>query len=272
MNKTIVLKKMSSEPGAPVRYYLDGFNMNFFLNRRISVKFEGFQCSNCKGYKPIFRQGYCQSCFFDIPQAADWIMRPELSKAHLDAEDRDLAYEKRVQLQPHIVYLVNSSNVKVGVTIKKQVPTRYIDQGADEAIEVLEVPNRYLAGVAQVAIKKHMSDKSNWRGMLQGNSSKNINMHNYYDLCKNIIESNPEINELLGPYFIKKNEALTKSLFFDYPINQSRIRRVQSLNMSKKKNFNGKLTGIKGQYLVFNNRDVLNVRSNEGLILNIKTI
>ena len=199
-------------------------------------------------------------------------MRPELSKAHLGEEDRDLAYEKSVQLQPHIVYLANSSNVKVGVTRKQQVPTRYIDQGADEAIEVIEVPNRYLAGVAQVAIKKHMSDKSNWRRMLQGNSSKNINLHNYYDLCKNIIESNPEINELLGPYFIKKNEALTKSLFFDYPINQSRIKRVQSLNMSKKKNFNGKLTGIKGQYLVFNNREVLNVRSNEGLILNIKTI
>lgn len=272
MNKTIVLKKMSSEPGAPVRYYLDGFNMNFFLNRRISVKFEGFQCLICKGYKPIFRQGACKSCFFELPQTADWVMRPELSKAHLNIEDRDIVFERKIQLQPHIVYIVNSSNVKVGVVRKKQLITRCIDMGADEVIQILKVPNRYLAGVAQVAIKKHMSDKTNWRGMLQGNSSKNINLHNYYDLCKNIIESNPEINELLGPYFIKKNEALTKSLFFDYPINQSRIRRVQSLNMSKKKNFNGKLTGIKGQYLVFNNRDVLNVRSNEGLILNIKTI
>jgi hypothetical protein len=144
--------------------------------------------------------------------------------------------------------------------------------GADEVIQILKVPNRYLAGVAQVAIKEHMSDKTNWRRMLQGNSSKNINLHNYYDLCKNIIESNLKINELLSPYFIKKNEALTKSLIFDYPINQSRIKRVQNLIMSKKKNFNGKLTGIKGQYLVFNNREVLNVKSNKGVILNIKTI
>ena len=63
-----------------------------------------------------------------------------------------------------------------------------------------------------------------------------------------------------------------KTLLFDYPINQSIIKRVQILNMSKKLNFNGKLTGIKGQYLVFNNRDVLNIRTNEGLVLNITTI
>ena len=272
MNKTIVIKKMRSEPGTPVRYYLDGFNMNFFLNRRVSVKFEGFQCLNCKGYKPIYRQGVCKSCFFELPQTADWVIRPELSKAHLNIEDRDIAFERKIQLQPHIVYLANSSNVKVGVTRKQQVPTRWIDQGADEVIQILKVPNRYLAGLAQVAIQEHMSDKTNWRKMLQGNSSKNINMHNYYDLCKNIIESNSELNELLTPYFIDKYEALAKSLFFDYPINQSRIKKVKSLNISKKKNFNGVLTGIKGQYLVFNNLDVLNVRLNEGLILNIKTI
>ena len=80
-------------------------------------------------------------------------MRPELSKAHLDQEERDLDYEKRVQLQPHIVYLANSSNVKVGVTRKTQVPTRWIDQGAQEALEIVEVPNRYLAGSQKLHLK-----------------------------------------------------------------------------------------------------------------------
>ena len=109
--------------------------------------------------------------FFRTPQAADWIMRPELSKAHLDQEERDLDYEKRVQLQPHIVYLANSSNVKVGVTRKTQVPTRWIDQGAQEALEIVEVPNRYLAGVTEVALKKYVSDKTNWREMLKGTAT-----------------------------------------------------------------------------------------------------
>ena len=85
----------------------------------------------------------------------------------MDKEDRDLEYEKKVQLQPHIVYLANSSNVKVGVTRKSQVPTRWIDQGAHEAIEIVEVPNRYLAGITEIALKDYVADKTNWRKMLQ---------------------------------------------------------------------------------------------------------
>ena len=264
MNKTIVIsKKMSSEPGTPVRYYLDGFNLNFFLNRRISVKFEGFQCVQCKGYEPIFRQGFCKPCFFEMPSAGDWVMRPELSKAHLDIEDRDLTYEKKVQLQPHIVYLAVSSGLKVGVTRKTQVPTRWIDQGAHQTIPIVEVPNRYLAGITEVALKAHYSDKTNWRQMLtQTPQPKDL-----------IAERERALTHLPDEVKDYASSALQeKTLLFDYPINQSRIKRLQILKMSKEKNFNGMLTGIKAQYLVFNNRHVLNIRNNEGLILNIKII
>ena len=272
MNKIIVLRKMISEHGIPVRYYLDGFNMNYFIGRRIVVKFEGYECLNCQKTEPIFRQGFCKKCFFESPQAGDWVMRPELSKAHLDIEDRDLAYEKKVQLQPHIVYLALSSHLKVGITRKSQVPTRWIDQGADQVMALLEVPNRYLAGVGEIALKEHFSDKTNWRKMLQGNNDIDIDLGKCFDLCENTIQSNAELNELLNPYIISKHDALSKLLIFDYPINQSRIKKVNSLNMSKKKIYNGILTGIKGQYLIFNNLDVLNIRSNEGLVLNITTI
>jgi hypothetical protein len=68
-------------------------------------------------------------------------------------------------LQPHIVYLALSSEVKVGVTRKTQVPTRWIDQGAIEAVSIVEVPNRYLAGITEVALKNY-ADKTNWRKML----------------------------------------------------------------------------------------------------------
>jgi len=120
-----VLRKMMTELGPPVQYYLqlenDFINVNQLLDKTLEINFLKFECLNCHLDKPIYRQGFCKSCFFDIPQAADWIMRPELSTAHLNKEDRDLAYEKKVQLQPHIVYLANSSNVKVGVTRKAQV-------------------------------------------------------------------------------------------------------------------------------------------------------
>ena len=71
-----------------------------------------------------------------------------------------------LSLTPHIVYLANSSNIKVGVTRKTQVPTRWIDQGAHEAVAMLETPNRYLAGIAEVALKEYVADKTNWRKML----------------------------------------------------------------------------------------------------------
>jgi hypothetical protein len=103
-----------------------------------------------------------------------------LSTAHLGKEDRDLGYEKEVQLQPHVVYLANSSNVKVGVTRSVQIPTRWIDQGAHEAIPVVEVPNRYLAGITEVALKSHVSDKTNWRKMLT-NDIKDLDLKTIRD-------------------------------------------------------------------------------------------
>lgn len=152
-----VLKKMSTHYKKPIQYFLnlerDFLHINQLLGKNIQIQFEKYQCLNCGANKKIFRQGFCYDCFQETPRAGDWIMKPELSKAHLDEEDRDLAYEKKVQLQPHIVYLANSSSVKVGVTRKSQVPTRWIDQGAHEAIQILETPNRYLAGIAEVALK-----------------------------------------------------------------------------------------------------------------------
>ena len=161
-----VLNKMQTQFETPIQYFLifqDSFlNVNQLLNKNIEINFVGFQCLNCGKKKKIFRQGFCYDCFFSSPAVGDWIMKPELSTAHLDIEDRDLAYEKRVQLQPHVVYLALSSEVKVGVTRKTQVPTRWIDQGAVQAIPIVEVPNRYLAGITEVALKNHFADKTNF--------------------------------------------------------------------------------------------------------------
>ena len=200
-----VLTKMETEFSQPIQYFLvlenDVLNMNQLLNKTLTLSFVKYQCLNCSSEAPIFRQGFCKSCFFELPQAADWIMRPELSKAHLDQEERDLDYEKRVQLQPHIVYLANSSNVKVGVTRKTQVPTRWIDQGAQEALEIVEVPNRYLAGVTEVALKKYVSDKTNWREMLKGTATDE-NLEDWRQRLETYI---PEETK---PYFLANQKSL----------------------------------------------------------------
>lgn len=251
-----VLRKMQTEIGSPIQYYLvfesDFLNLNQVLNKEVSIDFIKHQCLNCGNDRPIFRQGFCKSCFFEIPSAGDWIMRPELSTAHLDKEDRDLVYEKRVQLQPHIVYLANSSNVKVGVTRKTQVPTRWIDQGAHEAIEIVEVPNRYLAGITEVALKDHVGDKTNWRKMLT-NTVDDENLVEWRAKLKQYIPEEAQ------QYFLENNfETHMQFPVLRYPEN------VKSLNLDKTPNYKGILKGIKGQYLIFEDNTVFNVRSNEG--------
>ena len=257
-----VLRKMMTEIGDEVHYYLDMktdfLNMNQLIAKEVTLSFVSYECLHCHLEKKIYRQGYCQSCFFDIPQAADWIMRPELSKAHLDIEDRDLAYEKKVQLQPHIVYLANSSNVKVGVTRKQQVPTRWIDQGAHEAIEIVEVPNRYLAGITEVALKEHVADKTNWRKMLK-NDIEDESLITWRNKLKQFIP------EEVMPYFIESN---TETLI-NFPVTQYPTK-PKSLNLIKTPTYTGTLVGIKGQYLIFEDETVFNVRSNEGLVVKIE--
>jgi hypothetical protein len=259
-----VLTKMETEFLDPIQYYLvfehDFINMNQLLGKSLQIEFVGFQCLNCGLNKPIFRQGFCKSCFFDIPQAADWIMRPELSTAHLDKEDRDLDYEKKVQLQPHIVYLANSSNVKVGVTRKSQVPTRWIDQGAHEAIEIVEVPNRYLAGITEVALKNHVGDKTNWRTMLK-NDIQDENLVEWRERLKQFIPDEAK------DYFIANNSETN----LEFPV-EKYPEKPKSLNIVKAERYTGKLLGIKGQYLIFEDDTVFNIRSSEGLVVRIEIL
>ena len=256
-----VLRKMQTEMGHPIQYYMlfeDNFlNVNQVLNKQLKIDFIKFQCLNCGEDRPIFRQGFCKTCFFETPSAGDWIMRPELSTAHLGKEDRDLDYEKKVQLQPHIVYLANSSNIKVGVTRKTQVPTRWIDQGAHEAIEIVEVPNRYLAGLTEVSLKDHIGDKTNWRKMLT-NDVDDEDLVAWRNKLKQYIPL--EAKE----YFIENNnETHMEFPVLKYP------EKVKSLNLGKTPSYEGILRGIKGQYLIFEDNTVFNVRGSEGLFISL---
>ena len=256
-----VLTKMQTEFQDPIQYYLvfknDFIHVNQLIGKNIAMTFVGEQCLSCGLNREIYRQGFCKSCFFDMPNAGNWIMRPELSTAHLDKEDRDLEYEKKVQLQPHIVYLANSSNVKVGVTRKTQVPTRWIDQGAHEAIEIVEVPNRYLAGITEVALKDFVADKTNWRKMLK-NDIEDENLIEWRDKLKS------HIPEEAKDYFIEHNEET----HLHFPVNQY-PEKPKSLNIKKDGTYSGKLVGVKGQYFIFEDNTVFNIRANEGKVVEI---
>lgn len=257
-----VLQKMDTELAQKVQYHLklDGETvyMNDLLDREITLRLQGSRCLCCGKERSIFRQGFCYPCFFSSPRTGAWVMKPELCTAHLGIEDRDLEYEKEIQLTPHIVYLANSGDVKVGITRKTQIPTRWIDQGAHLALPILEVPNRYLSGVAEIALKTRVSDRTNWRNMLRNKIRK-------VDLESVRQELESALPEEVAEYFMPDSEPIK----IEFPVLQY-PQKVKSFNFKKEKELSGILKGIKGQYLIFEDDTVINIRSNSGYVVELE--
>lgn len=264
MQFTGPIKKMHAKLGVEVEYHLpigdELINMNQFIGKEISLAFQQkIICIKC-GRETVksFNQGFCYPCFRDAPEAADWFIHPEKSKAHLGIEDRDLAYEEEVQLAPHLVYLSLTSSIKVGVTRDTQIPTRWIDQGAVKAIKLAITPNRYLAGMIEVSLKNHMADKTNWRNML-------MNVYPDIDLIKKKKETKDLLASQYHQYIVKQDEVLSINFpVLNYPV------KVKSIGFDDVPEYTGKLVGIKGQYLLFANGIVLNIRKHGGYVIELR--
>jgi hypothetical protein len=256
------IRKMITQLAEPVQYYLnisgDIIHLNELFGKKISIQHIGYQCIECGSSDPVFRMGFCKKCFFESPFASDSILKPELSTAHLGVEERNLEIEKNIQLQPHIVYLAYTGDVKVGVTRESQIPTRWIDQGATFALPIARTENRYEAGVIEVALKQHISDKTNWRKMLQNEYEDEIDLIGF----RNKIES-------LFPVESRKfaiNEEKIWKIDFPYTAPE----KILAFTLDKHPKFSGILQGIKGQYLCFQDGNVINIRNHEGYIVDIE--
>jgi hypothetical protein len=158
------------------------------------------------------------------------------------------------------VYLAISSGLKVGVTRSSQVPTRWIDQGAWKAIRLAKTPNRFLAGQIEVEMKAKMSDKTNWRHMLTNEIDRNIDLVEEKNIASGFLKK--ELSKYLSP-----DDEITE---INYPVLQYPAK-VKSLSLDKLNNIGGKLIGIKGQYLIFSNGSVLNIRKHNGYLINLET-
>lgn len=256
------IRKMITENTSPVHYYLnlkdDYLDVNQQIGKKIRVIHDHNECLNCGLDHLIYRMGYCKSCFYTVPEANENIIRPELSKAHLGIEDRNLEWEMKFQLQPHIVYLAVSSDIKVGVTREQQLYTRWIDQGASYATVFAKTDNRYEAGVIEVALKNYVADKTGYQKMLK-NEVPEIDLIQQKDNLKLYI---PE--EMLR-FYVPDTRIFT----FEYPV-EIYPPKIKSLNLLKQSEYEGKLVGIKGQYWIFEDGTVWNVRGHEGFYVKIE--
>lgn len=251
----IVLSRMSTHHADPITYHLsNGLLLNDFIGKQLHLKFTGrIFCRTCsKITKKSFGEGFCFACFTNAPEASPCILHPELCEAHL-GKGRDLAYEEKNHNQSHFVYLAATDKVKVGVTRSTQIPTRWIDQGAREAIILAETPNRYLAGVIEVALKEMFSDKTHWQNMLRDIQEQSI------DLVQEKWELLETLPEDIGQYFTEDESTY----LFQYPV-EKYPEKVTALNLDKTNEIQGTLTGIRGQYLYIDHQNVFNVRRHTG--------
>lgn len=257
------ISKMHSKLSDQVIYHLPledmRIPMNELIGKNISLKFENeIYCTECGKKTNKSFQGFCWNCFSTSPEAADCILRPELCLAH-EGKGRDIEWEKAHHLQEHFVYLALSSEIKVGVTRSTQVPTRWIDQGASSVIRFAKVPYRQLAGVIEVALKEHFTDKTSWQKMLKGEILEGANL----------IEEKWRVEESLPkdlkPYF-SEDDSITN---IDYPVLKY-PDKVKSIDFEKQNLLAGKLMGIKGQYLIMEDNSVLNIRKHSGYVVSVE--
>ena len=254
--------KMRTEFASPVKYFLplgnDEVFMNELLGKEVKFYFTGqINCISCgKMTKTSFGQGFCYNCLQTAPEASESVMRPELSKAHFGIA-RDIEWAKEHDLIDHFVYLAASSDLKVGVTRHHQMPTRWIDQGASSAVVLARTPNRHIAGVMEVWLKQFYTDKTNWREMLQ-------NKMIHYNLQEEKVKAMELLTKELQKYYQEESEIIT----INYPVMNYPVR-ITSLSFDKTPEISGRLTGIKGQYLIFDDGSVLNIRKHNGYYIRI---
>lgn len=251
------LSKLKSESTNPITYTLhldeEQIVLNTLLGKELEINYAGeIHCIHCgKRTKTSFSQGYCYPCFKTLPQTEEDVLHPEKCQAHLGIA-RDMEWATKNCLIDHHVYLADTSQLKVGVTRNTQVPTRWIDQGASQTIGLALTPNRYLAGMIEVALKSHLADKTQWRAMLNSNKKST-----------DLQESKAKIKTLIPQEYQQYLNPDNTIYEFTYPfIEAPQIKK--SVNLEKTPLFRGRLIGIKGQYLLFDDGSALNIRKHAG--------
>ena len=267
------LRKMVTELSSNVKYQLPldeaRIDLNALLGTRVAFEFGAvINCVHCdRKTKKSFSQGFCYPCFRRLAACDSCIMSPE--KCHFDAGTcREPDWAQSNCFVDHVVYLANTSGVKVGITRHSQVPTRWMDQGATQAQPIARVQHRQLSGLLETAIAKHVADKTAWQTMLKGNGA-DVSLEDkraeLMDLCAEDISA---LQDRFGLQALQILEA-EPTVEIQYPVLEFPTR-VSTHNFDKNPRVEGRLMGIKGQYLLLDT-GVLNIRKFGGYHVQMET-
>lgn len=259
-----ILSKMKSGHNDPISYQISlsgvPVEINQLIGKSVLLKYSGnIFCVNCgKKTKKSYSQGYCFPCTTKLAECDLCILKPETCH-YSKGTCREPQWGLENCFKTHVIYLANSSGLKVGITRGTQVPTRWIDQGATAALPLMEVNDRFTSGQVEMLFKTKIADKTDWRKMLKG-APEEINLLEWRD--KLLSELAPELAKF--EYKLLEPQVLN----FKYPV-EKYLEKISSFNLDKTPEINSKLLGIKGQYLIFE-EGVLNVRSHTGYEVTIE--
>lgn len=261
------LRKMRTALDAPVsyRFTLDDeprVDLNHLLGQSLALRYLGeIHCVHCgRVSSKSFNQGYCYPCFRRLAQCDSCIVSPEKCHYHLGT-CREPEWGDSHCMIEHIVYLANTSGVKVGITRHSQVPTRWMDQGATQALPVLRVQTRYQSGLVETLLKAHVTDRTQWQAMLKG-PSEPVDLPAWRDRL--LVECADGIDTLQSEHGLQAVQPILDGevVAIDYPVLEYPTK-VKSFNLDRQPLVEGTLLGIKGQYLIFDT-GVINLRKYGG--------
>ena len=262
------LHKMHTAPGSPVAYSLElggqRVEMNALLGEQLRLEYLAeIACVHCgRPTRKSFNQGYCYPCFRSLAQCDICIVSPEKCHYHLGT-CREPEWGETHCMRPHIVYLANTSGVKVGITREVQLPHRWYDQGAVQALPIFRVSKRYHAGLIEHAFRMHVSDKTNWRSMLK-NAVDPVDLYAVFEACWREVEPRLDADLLADVEVIA---AADRALDLEYPA-RAYPQKIVSLNLDKQVVVEGRLDAIKGQYLLLDS-GVINIRKYAGYLVEL---
>ncbi|MDO7084340.1 DUF2797 domain-containing protein [Pseudocolwellia sp. AS88] len=273
LSDTAPLRKLTAQldPQGNIEYQLpigeQSIGLNELIGKEITLEHIGvINCSHCgKKTKKSYSQGHCYPCMQKLAQCDMCIMKPETCHHHLGT-CREPEWGTKNCFVPHYVYLANSSGLKVGITRHTQIPTRWIDQGAIQALPIFKVASRIQSGLVEIALSEFVADKTNWRAMLKGSPEK-------IDLIARAKELKPKISQKLADIALQYGNDAVESLDsevveLNYPVQQY-LEKISSFNFDKTPIVSGVLLGIKGQYLIFD-KGVINMRKFTSYHINLK--
>ncbi|MDF3029557.1 MAG: hypothetical protein K0R03_115 [Moraxellaceae bacterium] len=255
------LRKMRAEKNEPVSYFLPlgdfSVPLSPFLGSTLHFRYTGaIFCTGC-GRKTAksYNQGYCFVCFKKLAACDMCILKPETCH-YAQGTCREPAWADSHCNVAHIVYLANSSGLKVGITRESQLPVRWIDQGASQALPIFRVATRYQSGLIEVTLAQHIADKTNWQALLKGDSAP-VDLKAVRDeLLERCATGIAALQERYPGQIQALPEAEEQG--FRYPVLQY-PQKIRSLNLDQEADVAGTLLGIKGQYLLLDT-GVINIR------------